>query len=207
MYKVASLLKTRYVVSGKAHQSKGTLHSCLTLLSRGGNMKIEKYLKNKDITLTNDDIDVATLIKDLQQGMVSESDVSKRLEEARNEVTKELTNKYTELENKYNDLEKRNADLTSNNADLKLENIMTRAGFLEENFKEIATMRKTIYGEEPNDEKAINEIKEKYSATYFPKQETKVDIPSEPQINNGAKEKEEIKVNRNTRVSDLFIRR
>lgn len=170
-------------------------------------MKIEKYLKNKDITLTNDDIDVATLIKDLQQGMVSESDVNKRLEEARNEVTKELTGKYTELENKYNDLEKRNADLTSNNADLKLENIMTRAGFLQENFKEIATMRKTIYGEEPNDEKAINEIKEKYSATYFPKQEPKVEVPNEPQINTGQKEKEEIKVNRNTRVSDLFIRR
>ncbi len=73
-------------------------------------MKIEKYLTNKDITLTNDDIDVSALIKDLQQGMVSESDVSKRLEEARNEVTKELTSKYTELENKYNDLEKRNAD-------------------------------------------------------------------------------------------------
>ena len=73
-------------------------------------MKIEKYLKHKDITLTNDDIDVQSLIKDLQQGMVSENDVSKRLEEATNEITKDWTGKYSELENKYNELEKRNAD-------------------------------------------------------------------------------------------------
>ena len=33
-------------------------------------VKIEKYLTNKDITLTNDDIDTERLIKDLQNGMI-----------------------------------------------------------------------------------------------------------------------------------------
>ena len=85
-------------------------------------MKIEKYLKNKDITLTNDDIDTARLIKDLQQGMVSENEVETRLENAKKEWQKESTQAYSELENKYNDLEKRNGDLTTNYAQLKLEN-------------------------------------------------------------------------------------
>ncbi len=87
-------------------------------------MKIEKYLTNKDITLTNDDIDVQKLIQDLQNGMVSESEMTTRLETARKDWEKESSSKYSELEEKYNELEKRNTGLTEDNSRLKLENVM-----------------------------------------------------------------------------------
>lgn len=171
-------------------------------------MRIEKYLTNKDITLTNDDIDVQKLITDLQKGMVSENEVEERLNKARDEAIKEATSRYSELESKYNDLEKRNADLTTSNASLKLENVMTRAGFQQEQFKEVSTLRNTLFGEEKDDEKAIGEIKEKYKATYFPEAEKKiVETPIEPPLKDGNNQKVEPApvITRNTRISDLFI--
>ena len=111
-------------------------------------MKIEKYLTNKDVTLTNDDIDTAKLIKDLQQGMINESEADKRVEEAKKEWEKEYSKNYSELEAKYNDLEKRNADLTSKNSELHLQNVMTREGFKEDQFNEISKLRTSMYAED-----------------------------------------------------------
>ena len=44
---------------------------------------------------------------------------------------------------------------------------MTRAGFKEEDFKDISAMRYSMY-EDLDDVKAIESIKEKYKNTYFP---------------------------------------
>lgn len=171
-------------------------------------MKIEKYLTNKDITLTNDDIDTSRLIKDLQQGMVSEDEVNTRIENAKKEWEKETTRAYSDLETKYNDLEKRNGDLTTSNAQLKLENIMTREGFKSENFKEISQMRTTLYSEEKDDEVAIKGIKEKFKSTYFPEDKKVVTpVPNEPPVQKANSSQEPIKVSRTTRVSSLFIKK
>lgn len=170
-------------------------------------MKIEKYLTNKDITLTNDDIDTAKLIKDLQQGMINESEADKRVEEAKKEWEKEFSKNYSELEEKYNDLEKRNADLTSKNSELHLQNVMTREGFKEEQFNEISKLRTSMYADD-DDETAVKNIKEKFKNTYFPEPE-KVEttpVPNENKINSEPKVQEPIKVTRNTNIKDLFLK-
>lgn len=173
-------------------------------------MKIEKYLTNKDITLTNDDIDTSKLIKDLQQGMVSEDEVNSRLENARKEWEKESTAHYAELENKYNDLEKRNGDLTTSYAQLKLENVMTREGFKEEDFKEVAQMRATLFAEEKDDGVAIQGIKEKFKSTYFPEDNKTpfTPAPNEAGVKGetGTSSSEPIKITRNTSLKDLIIK-
>lgn len=170
-------------------------------------MKIEKYLTNKDITLTNDDIDTAKLIKDLQNGMINESEADKRVEEAKKEWEKEYSKNYSALEEKYNDLEKRNADLTSKNSELHLQNVMTREGFKEEQFNEISKLRTSIYAEE-DDETAIKNIKEKFKNTYFPEPEKVITpvVPNENKINSEPKVQEPIKITRNTNIKDLFLK-
>ena len=170
-------------------------------------MKIEKYLTNKDITLTNEDIDTQKLIKDLQQGMINESEADKRVEEAKKEFEKEFSKNYSELEEKYNDLEKRNADLTSKNSELHLQNVMTREGFKEEQFNEISKLRTSMYADD-DDETAIKNIKEKFKNTYFPEPEKVVTqpVPNENKINSEPQVKEPIKVTRNTNIKDLFLK-
>lgn len=170
-------------------------------------MKIEKYLTNKDITLTNDDIDTAKLIRDLQQGMINESEADKRVEEAKKEWEKEYSKTYSELEEKYNDLEKRNADLTSKNSELHLQNVMTREGFKEDQFNEISKLRTSMYAEE-DDETAIKNIKEKFKNTYFPEPEKDITpvVPNENKINSENQKKEPIKITRNTKIQDLFLK-
>ena len=170
-------------------------------------MKIEKYLTNKDITLTNDDIDTAKLIKDLQQGMINESEADARVESARKEWEKEYSKNYSELEEKYNDLEKRNADLTSKNSELHLQNVMTREGFKEEQFDEISKLRTSMYADD-DDETAVKNIKEKFKNTYFPEPEKVVapPVPNENKINSEPKVQEPIKVTRNTNIKDLFLK-
>ena len=170
-------------------------------------MKIEKYLTNKDITLTNDDIDTAKLIKDLQNGMINESEAEARVEEAKKQYEKEFSKNYSELEEKYNDLEKRNADLTSKNSELHLQNVMTREGFKEDQFEEISKLRTSMYAED-DDETAIKNIKEKFKNTYFPEPEKVITppVPNENKINSEPKVQEPIKITRNTNVKDLFLK-
>ena len=171
-------------------------------------MKIEKYLTNKDITLTNDDIDTARLIKDLQQGLISEEDANKRVEDAKKEWQKESSKAYTELESKYNELEKRNGDLTTNYAQLKLENVMTREGFKEENFSEIAKLRQSLYADEKDDVVAIQGIKEKFKSTYFPEEKTPyTPAPNETSVKGETTgNSEPIKITRKTSLKDLMIK-
>ena len=170
-------------------------------------MKIEKYLTNKDITLTNEDIDTAKLIKDLQQGMINESEADKRVEEARKEWEKESTRNFSELEAKYNDLEKRNADLTSKNSELHLQNVMVKEGFKEDQFEEVSKLRTSIYAED-DDETAIKNIKEKFKNTYFPEPEKPITtpVPSENKINSEPQVEKPIKITRNTSIKDLFLK-
>ena len=87
-------------------------------------MDINKYLNNKDIQLSNEDINFEKLEKDIRKGYV----LSDEVETARKEAIKENTARYTELEEKYNTLEKsysdieaRNTQLTNNERGLKLQ--------------------------------------------------------------------------------------
>jgi hypothetical protein len=168
-------------------------------------MDINKYLTNKDIQLSNEDINFEKLEKDIRKGYVS----SEEIENTRKSVTDELNKNYSQLEDKYNqlqksyaDIEARNTQLASNENKLKLEVEMTSQGFKKEQFEEIETLRNSLFKDEQDNAKAISMIKEKYKSTYFP--ETSVEVPNETSFKTSSKPKEEIKVTRKTSIRDLL---
>ena len=172
-------------------------------------MDISKYVTNKEIQLTNEDINIDKLEKDIRKGYV----LSEEVERVRDEALKESTTSYTELEDKYNKLEKsyndieaRNTELTNNTRGLKLEVEMVSQGFKKENLEEISAIRNSLFKDEEDDAKAISLIKEKYKATYFPEEEKPIDVPNETSFNSTTKPKEEIKVTRKTSLRDLIIK-
>ena len=170
-------------------------------------MDISKYLTNKDIQLSNEDINLEKLEKDIRKGYV----LSEEVENARNESIKESTSKYAELETKYNSLEKTYNDLQAKNVEqnnviggLKLQVEMTNQGFKQDKFEEVAQLRNTLFKDEADDSKAIGLIKEKFGATYFPQQETKVEVPNDSNFTNKNTQPREIKITRNTSIRDLI---
>lgn len=173
-------------------------------------MDITKYLTNKDIQLSNDDINIEKLEKDIRKGYV----LSEEVENARQEALKQNTATYTELEEKYNKLEKsyndieaRNTELTNGTKGLKLQVEMVSQGFKKENLEEISALRNSLFKDEEDDAKAVAMIKEKYKATYFPETEKKVEVPNESNFNStNSPEKKEIVITRKTGIKDLIIK-
>ena len=176
-------------------------------------MDISKYLTNKDIQLSNDDIDIEKLEKAIRKGYV----LSDEVEKARTEALKENTASYTELEEKYNKLEKsyndieaRNTELTNSKRGLEQQVEMVSLGFKKEDFDEVSKLRNSIYAEEQDDNKAFTSIKERYGTTFGfnkPSEEVKqVNVPNETSFNSTTKPKEEIKVTRKTSLKDLIIK-
>ena len=173
-------------------------------------MDISKYLKNKDIQLSNEDLDFEKLEKDIRKGYVLSEEVDKE----RDKVSKEYATKYTTLEEEknrieksYADLEARNTQLTSNEKGLKLQVEMVSQGFKKEDLDEVSKLRTSIYAEEEDDSKAIASIKERYGATFgFNKEEPQqVQIPNESQFNETNPQKQEIKITRSTSIKDLKV--
>ena len=175
-------------------------------------MDISKYITNKDIQVSNDDINIEKLEKDIRKGYV----LSEEVENARQEALKEGTTNYTALEEKYNKLEKsyndieaRNTELTNNEKGLRQQVEMVSLGFKKEDFDEVSKLRNSVYAEEQDDTKAFTNIKERYGSTFGfnkPEEPAKVEVPNETSFNSTTKPKEEIKVNRNTNIKDLIIR-
>ena len=170
-------------------------------------MDIKKYLTNKDIELSNEDINFEKLEKDIRKGYVS----SEEVEAARAEALKESTSNYSELEEKfnkleksYNDLEARNTELTSSEKGLKLQVEMVSQGFRKEDLEEVSKLRNSLFADEVDDAKAVGMIKEKYGATYFPK--TQIDVPNETNFNKADVKPKEINITRKTSLKDLIIK-
>lgn len=174
-------------------------------------MDISKYLKNKDISLSNDDIDIEKWEKDIRKGYV----LSEEVDKARNETMKEYTSKYTaleeeknKLEKSYADLEARNTELTNKGKGLEQKVEMVSLGFKKEDLEEVSKLRNSVYAEEEDDVKAFSAIKERYGSTFgFTTEEPpKTNIPNDTNFNSNTKPSQEIKITRNTRVKDLVIK-
>lgn len=170
-------------------------------------MDISKYITNKDIQLSNEDLNLEKLEKDIRKGYV----LSEEVESARNEALKEATSKYAELEEKYNSLDKSYNDLQAKHVEqtntvggLKLQVEMVNQGFGKDKFEEISKLRNTLYADEKDDGKAISMIKEKFAATYFPQNNKQVDVPQETNFNTPPKQQPEIKITRKTGLRDLL---
>ena len=177
-------------------------------------MDIKKYITNKDIEISNEDVNIEKLENDLRKGYVLSSEVDSQIKSAVEEVNKTSKIEYdkivaenTTLQNSIADYEKRNTDLADRNKTLTLENVMTREGFKEEDFKDISSMRYSMFADEKDDVKAISSIKEKFKDTYFPTpivEDTKQ--KDDKPINNGVSKPVEPKISRNTRIKDLLIK-
>ena len=170
-------------------------------------MDISKYLKNKDIQLSNDDINIEKLENDIRKGYVLSEEVDKAKEEGIKESTSkyaELETKYNALDKSYNDLQAKNVELTNSNSGLKLQMEMVSQGFSKDKFDEVSQLRTTLFKDEVDDSKAIGLIKEKFGATYFPKVEPKTDVPNDTNFNTQNKQESEIKITRKTSLKDLM---
>ena len=173
-------------------------------------MDITKYLTNKDVQLSNDDINIEKLEKDIRKGYV----LSEEVDKARQEALKESTATYTELEDKYNKLDKtvadyetRNTDLTNQLKESNLKVEMVSQGFKKDQLDEVSKLRYSLFAEEQDDAKAITQIKERYGATFFPKsEEPKIDIPEEPKFTDNVKKVSDINITRQTSIKDLVIK-
>lgn len=173
-------------------------------------MDISKYLKNKDIQVSNDDIDIEKLEKDIRKGYVS----SEELDKAKETIEKEFTTKYTTLEDEKNKLEKsyadieaRNTELTTNKRELEQRVEMVSLGFKKEDLDEVSKLRNSVYAEEQDDVKAFSSIKERYGSTFgFTKEPATPVVPNEPSFNSTTQQKQEIKVTRNTSIKDIVIK-
>lgn len=180
-------------------------------------MKIDlsKYLKNKDISITNDDFDIEGLEKEVLKGYTSNAEVKKQIEAS----TKDMINKsdydklqsdFSNLESNYNNTIKILDDTNSKNERLSLENKLTRKGFKDEDFDEVIKIRNSVFADEKDDTKAIDELVEKYKNTYFPednKKEIFTPAPNESPIKADDTKVENIKITRNTSVKDLLIKK
>lgn len=177
------------------------------------NIDITKYLKNKEITISNDDLDLEKLSNDVRKGYTKNSDI--KAPDYTGYVKKDdfdkLQNDYTTLENNYNTTVKTLSDTNDKMARVSLESKLVRKGFKEENFDEVVKLRNSLYADEKDDQKAVDQIAEKFKNTYFAeeKKEDSMFTPAPNENggvngNNGSKGND-IKITRSTSIKDLFV--
>ncbi len=169
------------------------------------NLKLKNYLTNKDLKITNDDFDIEKLQQDLYKDYVKKEDVDKQIKDATsNTIAKsdfeKLQKDYSTLEENYNNQTKILNDTNEKMKKVNFENKLTRKGFQEKDFDDIEKIRNSVYGDEKDDNKAIDEIATKFKNTYFPNNIA----PNEPVVNST--EGKDIKISRNTSINDLLIK-
>jgi hypothetical protein len=174
-------------------------------------MDIKKYITNKDIEITNDDINIEKLTNDLRKGYVESSEVDSKVKSAVAEANKtsssalaDLQSKFDDISKKYEDVEARNVSLTESNKRVELERDMASYGFKKEQFEEVSKLRNSLFADDDNDT-ALSKIGEKFKGTYFPETEKKIDVPNEPgfKSNQDNKPKEPV-ITRNTSIASLL---
>ena len=175
------------------------------------NFDITKYLKNKDITISNDDLDISAMEKDLYKGYTKNSDIPKP--DYSGYVKKEdytkLQGDYTNLETNYNNTVKTLSETNDKMTRLSLENKLVKKRFKEKDFDEVVKLRNSLYADEKDDQKAVDEIAERFKNTYFA-EEQKTPFTQAPNENGGVNgnngsKSNDIKITRNTSIKDLFI--
>lgn len=177
-------------------------------------MDISKYLTNKDITLSNDDVDIEKLTKDLRKGYIEESEAKssakaiyetelKDLRTQFEEKAKLAESKYTTLESSYNDL---NARYTEQGNQLKsehLKGIALENGFASSDVEEVSKLRTGLYGDIEDDTEAVQKIKDRYGKSFFDNSNTKA--PDEKNFGSGNQtKKNDVVITRNTSIKDLI---
>lgn len=169
-------------------------------------MDIKKYLINKDIEVSNDDFNIEKLQKDLTKGMYSEDDLQAEIKKTKDDYesqSKSLNEKLATLQTDYDSLVTKYDEQSKSLKDKNLLNTMLENGFKSESFDEVSKLRQSLYGDEPDDTKAVQKVKEHFGKVYF-------ENPKEQAPNEGSFEakksddSQKIVITRTTNLSQLM---
>lgn len=177
-------------------------------------MDIKKYITNKDIEITNDDINIDKLTNDLRKGYISTDEVDERVKSAVDEANKtsssniaDLQSKYDDISKRYEDIEARNTQITNEKNQVALERDMFLAGFEQKDFDRVSKMRTSLYAEETDNKKALSQIMEEFKGTFGKVENPTPVVPNEAGFNsNQTTTPTEPKITRNTSIKDLLIK-
>lgn len=169
-------------------------------------MDIKKYLTNKDIEVSNNDFNVEKLQNDLTKGLYTEEQLQAEIAKVKESYatdTKGLNEKLANMQTDYDSLSNKYAEQTQELKNKNLLNVMLEQGFKSGSFDEVSKLRTSLYGDEPDDTKAVQKVKEHFGKVYF-------DDPKEQAPNEGsfeAKQPSETKgivITRNTSLTQLM---
>lgn len=165
-------------------------------------MDIKKYLKNKDVELTDEDFDMERLTSDLRKGYVVEKDIRKQFEDELAEKTKEYTTKIASMQNDYDSLNTKYSEQTGQVKASNLKVAILSNGFRSEDIDQVSKLRTNIYGDIADDTEALNKVKEQYGKVFF---ETKQDTaPNEAPMQTTPSETPKPVITRNTSIKELM---
>lgn len=176
-------------------------------------MDIKKYLTNKDVEISNDDIDIEKLTKDLRKGFVEESEAKanakatyetelKDLKKDLEDKVKLAEDKYTTLENSYNDLNTRYTEQTSQLKQSELRSVALENGFKTSDVEEVSKLRTSLYADIADDTEAVQKIKERYGKSFF--EDSKTKAPNESKFGSENAKTSDVVITRNTSIKDLI---
>ena len=176
------------------------------------NIDITKYLKNKDVKITNDDFDFNAMEKDLYKDYTKNSDIKPPKDMVSKADYDKLQTDYSALETNYNNTIKTLNDTNTKMARVSLESKLVRKGFEEKDFDEVVKLRNSLYADEKDDQKAVDAIAEKFKNTYLQETDNKgnnyTPAPNEAGMsgkNANDNAGKDIKITRNTSIKDMMI--
>ena len=177
-------------------------------------MDISKYLKNKDITLTNEDVDIEKLTNDLRKGYIEESEANSKAKASYETELKDLRkqleekanlaeSKYTVLENSYNDLNARYTEQGKQLNQEHLKGIALENGFASADVEEVSKLRTSLYSDIQDDTEAVQKIKDRYGKSFFDNSVS--NAPDEKNFGSGNQSKKnDVVVTRHTSIQELM---
>lgn len=172
-------------------------------------MDISKYLTNKDVAISNDDIDLDKLTSDLRKGYVEEKTVETKVKEATADyesklktAKEEATAEATKWQNSYDDLNNKYTEQANQLKSANLRVAISEAGFNSSDSERVQKLRTTYYGDIESDTEAVQKIKEEFGKVYFEQKQNQA--PDEAGFNTNSSKQPDVVITRNTKISDLM---
>lgn len=179
------------------------------------NIDLTKFVKNKDLKLSNDDIDLEGLESEIRKGYTKDSDVKAQIKEATKDMVAKsdfdkVNSDLSAMTNNYNNTVKTLNDTNEKMAEISFNSKLAENHFNKKDYQEVREIRNSIFKDVKDDNEAISKIAEKFKGTYFPNSDKTGDgftkAPNESSLKNNNVEKgNEIHITRKTRVKDLLI--
>ena len=116
------------------------------------NIDLTKYLKNKDVKITNEDFDLEAMSKDVYKDYTKTSEIKAPKDMVSKSDFEKLQSDYATLESNYNTAVKSLSDTNEKMNRVSLESKLVRKGFKDEDFDEVVKLRNSLYAEEKDDQ-------------------------------------------------------